>query len=256
MNLLLLVPAFFITALLYAAVGFGGGSTYNALLALSGVDYRIMPSIALICNLIVVSGGTYRFARAGHLDFRRIAPWVVLSVPAAWLGGSLHVSEKFFIGLLGLSLLFASLQMLVHPTVAEKVPFSSSGRSHPVLPFFIGAALGLLAGLVGIGGGIFLAPVLYLIRWGKAQAIAGTCSFFILVNSLAGLAGQLMKLDDMNTLGTIEEYWLLFPAVLIGGQIGSYMGALRLNPNALRFLTAVLILYVSVRLIIRWWGME
>jgi hypothetical protein len=108
---------------------------------------------------------------------------------------------------------------------------------------------------VGIGGGIFLAPVLYLIRWGRPKEIAGACSVFILANSLSGLAGQLMKLGDMQALSMIGDYWMLFPAVFIGGQIGSRMANVGLSSLAIKRLTAVLILYVSARLLLRWHGM-
>ena len=245
--------SFFMTAILYAAVGFGGGSTYNALLVLAKTDYRILPAIALICNLIVVSGGTYRFFRAGHVDFKRIMPWIIPSVPAAWLGGYLNISETLFVGLLGFSLLAAGLRMVWPEKNIETAPLPFN--QHPVLPPFIGMALGLLAGLVGIGGGIFLAPVLYLLRWDNAKKIAAACSIFILVNSLAGLIGQIIKLDNSALLGDIKSYWLLFPAVLIGGQIGSYMGAVKINPKMIRLMTSFLIFYVSIRLIWRWWGM-
>jgi len=246
--------SFFVTALLYAAVGFGGGSTYNALLVLVETDYHILPSIALICNLIVVSGGTYRFFRSGHLNFRRIFPWVVTSVPAAWLGGMLQISEVLFVGLLGFSLLLASMYML-YPPKENSIHNRSTIKRPQFLPMVIGVVLGLLAGMVGIGGGIFLAPILYLLRWDNAKAIAGTCSVFILVNSISGLIGQSMKLGNLEIMGQLNAYILLFFAVLIGGQIGSYMGAVRLNARVIRSMTALLVLYVSLRLILRWWGM-
>ncbi len=246
--------SFFVTALLYAAVGFGGGSTYNALLVLAEVDYRILPSIALICNLIVVSGGTYRFARAGHVDFKRIFPWIVSSVPAAFLGGYLNISETIFVGLLGASLLLAGVRMIYPEKKNLNLPLSAINKNR-VFPLLIGAVLGVLAGLVGIGGGIFLAPVLYLLRWGDAKKIAATCSVFILVNSLSGLIGQAIKLSHSHLLSGIGEYAPLFLAVLIGGQIGSYIGAVKLNSKITRLITALLIFYVSVRLIWRWWGM-
>ncbi len=246
--------SFFITAALYASVGFAGGSTYNALLVLAGTDYRILPTIALFCNLIVACGGTYRFARAGHVEIVRIVPWIVTSVPAAWLGGYLHVSETVFVGLLGLSLLAAGLKMFFKKSDEIVLEKSSAYKWKPLAPL-IGMTLGLLAGLVGIGGGIFLAPVLHLLRWDNAKKIAAMCSVFILVNSIAGLAGQAMKLSDTQLLADITPYWILFPAVLIGGQIGSYMGVVRLNPDMLRILTALLILYVSGRLLLRWYGM-
>lgn len=244
-----LALSFFITAILYAAVGFGGGSTYNALLVLAETDYRVLPALALICNLIVVSGGAYRFTRTGHVNLKRIAPWIMTSVPAAWLGGMLDISEALFVGILGFSLLAAGTRML-WPDNNVRLPIINK---HHFLPPIIGAGLGLLSGLIGIGGGIFLAPVLYLLRWDDAKKIAATCSIFILVNSLAGLAGHMMKLDNKE-LGSITAYWFLFLAVLVGGQIGSYIGVERLNPNILRFLTAVLILYVSMRLLWRWWA--
>ncbi len=249
-----LAALFFMTAMLYASVGFGGGSTYNALLVLVETDYRILPSIALLCNLIVVSGGTYRFTRAGHVNWRRIMPWIFTSVPAAWLGGYLHISEVLFVGLLGFSLLAAGLRMLLGQKNEEQAGQSPLSR-WPALAPVIGTVLGLLAGLVGIGGGIFLAPVLHLLRWDNARRIAATCSVFILVNSIAGLIGQAMKLSNMALLSYMAAYWMLFPAVLVGGQIGSYMGAKRLNPDMLRLLTSILILYVAGRLLLRWWGM-
>lgn len=252
--MLALPVSFFVTAVFYASVGFGGGSTYNALLVLAEVDYRILPSITLLCNLIVVSGGVWRFSRAGYVDVRRIVPWVITSVPAALIGGSLHISEELFVGLLGFSLLAAAVRML-WPKKNKQNSAHAIINQYRLLPPVIGIVLGLLAGLVGIGGGIFLAPILYLMRWDSEKKIAATCSVFILVNSASGLIGQVMKLNDMEQLGDISVYWLLFPAVLIGGQIGSTMGAKHLNPKVLSVMTALLISYVSLRLLWRWFNM-
>lgn len=243
---------FFITALLYASVGFGGGSTYNALLVLSGTDYRVLPAIALVCNIIVVAGGVWRFGTAGHISLGRVAPWIAASIPFAWIGGRLPVPEVVFVGLLGLSLAAAGIRMLLQGqprTVSEPSP------QNPWLAALLGAGLGFLSGVVGIGGGIFLAPILHLMRWGGARSIAGTCSLFILVNSLSGLAGQLAKLGDLEMLNHLAGYWMLVPAVLVGGQIGSYFGAARLAEPTLRRLTALLVLYVAGRLLLRWVGM-
>lgn len=249
-GLLFLVPAFLVTALLYASVGFGGGSTYNALLVLADTDYRILPAIALVCNLVVVSGGTWRFARAGHLHPERITPWLVASIPAAWIGGRLPVSEVLFTGLLGVSLLAAGLRMILPQTTPGAG--ATSARPDRVIALTGGAILGLLAGIVGIGGGIFLSPLLYFLGRDDPRAIAATCSVFILVNSLAGLTGQIMKLDDTAHLTPALAYWPVVPAVLVGGQIGAWMGSRRLNPLILRRLTAVLVLYVAARLVWRW----
>lgn len=247
-----LALAFFITALLYASVGFGGGSTYNALLVLNGTDYRILPAITLLCNIIVVAGGVWRFNAGGHIKLRKIAPFLAASIPFAWIGGWLPVSEIVFVGLLGASLAAAGLRMLVSGkgNVLEERP------AQPVwLAALIGGGLGFLSGIVGIGGGIFLAPILHILRWDNTRAIAGACSLFILVNSISGLAGQLMKLGDMQMAAQLGAYWAVFPAVLIGGQIGSRLGAKGLSETVMRRLTALLVLYVAGRLLLRWYGL-
>jgi len=241
--------SFFVTALIYSLAGFGGGSTYNALLVLADVDYRAIPILALCCNIVVVTLGSWRFASAGHIDWRRIWPLVILSVPLAWLGGRIEMDEMMFIGLLALSLLVSGLLMLMQPHWRREGDTLRRGRwLEPVA----GGALGFLAGVVGIGGGIFLAPVLYMLRWGNERAIAGTCAFFILVNSVAGLAGQLSK-DNARVGTALVDHWPLFPAVLAGGMIGSLLGSRRLNPKYVRTVTAVLVLYVAVRLGLRFY---
>jgi len=249
--MIFLVFAFFITAVLYASVGFGGGSTYNALLALQGTDYRILPAIALLCNIIVVIGGVWQFGSAGHFKLKRIAPFITTSIPFAWIGGRIHVSENIFLFLLGVSLLIAGAQMLFPERAETRV----RTIEQPLwLGASIGGGLGFLSGLVGIGGGIFLAPILYFLRWDSPRVIAATCSFFILVNSISGLSGQLVKLNNMQMLDTVGTYWAVFPAVLIGGQIGSRIGALNIPEKRLKQITAILVLYVALRLLLKWWS--
>lgn len=249
-----LAALFLITAGLYASVGFGGGSTYNALLVLSGADYRILPAVALACNIIVVTGGTIRFARAGHLSVRRMTPLIIASIPAAWVGGRLPISEVLFVGLLGFALLLSGLHLMVSRRAEASESAIPSLTPWPVgLP--VGGAIGFLAGIVGIGGGIFLAPALYAMRWGTARQIAAACSFFILVNSLSGLAGQLTKLGDMALLSDALAYWPLLLAVLGGGQVGAWLAAGKLRVEWMKRLTALLILYVAVRLLWRWWSL-
>jgi uncharacterized membrane protein YfcA len=253
MPLLILTGLFLLVAVAYSSVGFGGGSTYNALLILSGTDFRLIPSIALTCNILVVSGGVYHYSRAGVLSFGKLLPFIVLSIPMAWLGGRTLVSEQVFIGLLGVSLLVAAAQMLLSP--------NSSVRSstHTPLRYWLlaaptGGLIGLLAGITGIGGGIFLAPVIYFLQLAPARTIAGITSGFILANSMAGLAGQMMKAGDYSPLQGWTAAWPLFIAVIVGGQLGSRLGAYRLPESWIKRLTAVLILYVAVRLIWRWLG--
>ena len=246
-----LVATFFLTALLYASVGFGGGSTYNALLVLGHVDYRAIPVIALLCNLIVTSLGTWRFARAGEIEWRRVWPLFTLSVPLAWVGGRIVVPQIWFVGLLSGSLIVAGLAMLWRRDPLPEGTTSAVTWREPV----IGGALGLLAGMVGIGGGIFLAPLLHLMRWGGAKAIAGTCALFILVNSIAGLAGQLAKSGVGAVGATVAAHWLLFPAVAIGGLAGAVIGATRLRPRYVAVVTAVLVLYVGGQLAVRFAAM-
>lgn len=247
--MLYLALAFLLTAALYASVGFGGGSTYTALLSLTGTDFRILPAISLICNVIVVTGGVIRFARAGEMPWKRALPLVAISAPLAWLGGLAAITEEAFRLLLGGSLLVAGLLLLFQSDRADAKPPRDKAT-----PFDIGAGAGsgLLAGLVGIGGGIFLAPVLHLTRWGTARAIAATASLFILVNSIAGLAGQTMKLAGSGQgLSALAAYWPLMLAVLIGGQIGSFAALKILSQNLVRRATGVLILYVAGQLLWR-----
>jgi hypothetical protein len=246
-----LILAFFLTAGLYASVGFGGGSSYIALLAFAEVDYRQLPTIALLCNIIVVTGGTLRFQLAGQIPWRRLWPILLVSIPAAWVGGRLPVSEEFFLWTLGLTLIAAGLLLLASPVgrdVDDNHPMSST------FAIVAGGGIGLLSGIVGIGGGIFLSPLLLLTRWGSARSVAATASVYILVNSIAGLAGQNMKpqgiAHDMSLIDPIP----LYLAVLIGGQIGSHFASRVLPQRRIRQATALLILFVSVRLLWQQWA--
>jgi len=255
MPLLVLAGLFFLAAVAYSSVGFGGGSTYNALLILSGMDYRLVPVIALSCNVLVVSGGIYHYSRAGVLSIGQLFPFFVFSVPMAWLGGSLAVSEQVFIGLLGFSLLLAAAQMLVKPLTTFTVHHHTNTTRYWLVAAPAGGFIGLLAGITGIGGGIFLAPVIYLLHLAPARTVAGITSGFILVNSIAGIAGHMMKAGDYSPLQGWIMAWPLFVAVVIGGQIGSHLGAYKLPETWVKRLTAILMLYVAARLIWRWAGM-
>ncbi|VAW00285.1 Possible sulfoacetate exporter [hydrothermal vent metagenome] len=242
---------FFLTAILYASVGFGGGSTYIALLALADIDYRIIPIVALLCNIIVVTGASLRFQVSGLIPWRRAWPILLLSIPAAWLGGRIPIEREAFLLLLGSSLAIAAF-LLLSNSKPKSNPAKDTGAKKQSLLIApaIGTAIGFLSGMVGIGGGIFLAPILLLINWSDTRRIAATASIFILVNSLAGLAGQFSKTGWEEATVTIAEYWPLFVAVFLGGQIGSHLASKALTEMWIRRLTALLILYVASRI---WW---
>ncbi|WP_343345500.1 sulfite exporter TauE/SafE family protein [Sphingomicrobium sp. XHP0239] len=240
-----LAVAFFITAFFYSSVGFGGGSTYNALLVLAGLPLRQVPVIALLCNILVVSMGSRQFAAAGAFEWRRFWPLALLSIPAAWLGGYVSLPGWLFVGLLSGALFIAGVAMLYRPLETVTDRRRGEGRAADLAS---GAGLGFMAGLTGIGGGIFLSPLLHLRRWGGARLIAGTCAAFILVNSLSGLAGQVAKGLPFSSSAELLGYWPLGLAVLAGGWIGSRTGATRLKDSHLRAISAILILYVAVRL--------
>lgn len=244
----MLALLFLVTAVLYASVGFGGGSTYNALLVLADTDYRILPSVALACNLIVVTGGVWQYRRSGDLSLMFALPFVALSIPMAWLGGSMPIQQDTFVMLLGLSLLAVALGMWFQPG-----PSKATLPGSPLVNWFVGlplgAGVGLLAGMVGIGGGIFLAPLLHLLRLAEPKRIAATSSFFIMANSLAGLVGQTMKQGTTAHLHRLTDFVWLGVAVFVGGQIGSRLSTQALSARVVKRLTAALVVYVAARLL-------
>jgi uncharacterized membrane protein YfcA len=205
---------FFVVAFLYATVGFGGGSAYLAVLAMIGLPYQAIPQVALVCNLIVSGGGVWHFNRGGHYDLKTISPFMVLSVPMAYVGGYVLIGQRLFMILLGASLFAAGIRMcFTKPTVRHPRALSTVSAWSIGLP--VGAALGLLAGMVGIGGGIFLAPVLLLSGWTNEKQTAAAASLFIFLNSAAGLIGQFTKGVHIDMM--IVPLAL---AVFFGGQIG------------------------------------
>lgn len=237
--------AFLVTALLYASVGFGGGSTYAALLAWYGLDFRLLPIVALACNIVVVAGGTIRFARAGVTPWRGAMVLTALAAPAALLGGLTPIGEASFLLLLGASLILTGLAMFLPVSEAQAEEPTRLAKLAP----FVAAPIGYLAGLVGIGGGIFLAPLLHLARWNNARAIAATASLFILINSAFGLVGQLLKQGPAAIGGAMDASLPLLLAVAVGGQIGSLLAVRVLPVRWVRWLTALLVIVVGARLL-------
>ena len=242
--LIFLCVAFFAIAVLYSMVGFGGGSSYLAVLGMTGLAYQTIPSIALVCNLIVAGGGVIHFVKGGHFSFKKVLPFTVLSIPMAYLGGKLLIPKELFFLLLGLSLLIAAIRMLIPDDYFNRPREISSKKAWSVgLP--VGALLGFLSGLVGIGGGIFLSPILLFLRWVDVKQAGASASFFILVNSLSGLLGQLRK-QPLN-------YEILMPlvtAVFVGGQIGSRLGSFHLPKLHFQRILALLIASVAIKMIV------
>ncbi len=234
---------FFFIAILYAAVGFGGGSGYIAVLSFSDLPPPQLRFIALCCNVIVVLSGTALFVKHNLFSLRKTIPFVITSVPFAFLGGSIELPHQSFFILLASCLFIAGIVMLRQPQ-NTRTPQSTS----IVLNGLIGGVIGFVSGLVGIGGGIFLAPLLYLIKWDRPRVIAATSSFFILVNSVAGLIGQ-------TYAGSITVNWhILGPLLLavgIGGLIGSRLNITILTQLRVKRLTAVLVIFASLRIFYR-----
>lgn len=244
----LLLPLFAITALLYASAGFGGGSTYLALLVLTDTPFTDIPKIALCCNLAVVGGGVWHARRAGQLSWRHLLPFAAGSVPCAYLGGAISLPRDVFLILLCGSLAFAGVWLL------RPCRSNAAGQPQPVPPrtplaIAAGAGIGLLSGMVGIGGGIFLAPLMHLLGWGTARQIAASSSGFILLNSLAGLGGQFRRAPLVVDPTMLMA---LLVAVLVGGHIGSQWSMGRLGAQGIRRVTAVLVLMAAGRLAWRW----
>lgn len=239
-TVVILTITFFIIALIYSSVGFGGGSSYLALMAVMGVAPEIMRPSALLCNIVVVVGGAYIFWKEGHLDVRKSWPFIVASVPFAFLGGYWRISEHLFFLLLGSTLVLAAIALWIQPGESDR-------KLSDNLPFNLGlsAGVGLLSGIVSIGGGIFLSPILHLSRWDTARKISALASVFILANSISGLAGQFIR------NATVDWSFILplLGAVLIGGQIGSRLGARKFNPMYIRRITAALILAAGLNIL-------
>ena len=235
---------FFLTAILYASVGFGGGSTYLALLFIWGVPYTIFPIIALGCNIIVVSGNCFNYIQAGNLNLKLLVPFLIGSIPLSFIGGSIPIEKQFFEILLFFVLLITGFLLLINFN-----SYSDKEKSYRNIPYFIsiiiGAILGFISGIVGIGGGIFLSPILFLLNVAKPKHVITAASLFILINSIFGIVGQLTK--DIY-FDEIYPYFYLLIVVLIGGQIGNYLNLKIFPTRVLALITSALVLFVAIRM--------
>ena len=242
--MIILSILFFVTALIYSSVGFGGGSTYLAILLIWGVPYTIFPVLALVCNIIVVSGNSINFIRSKNININLLFPYLIGSIPFAFIGGSITIEKSLFEILLFCILLIAGIFLLIESKSFNKEQIKIN-KIPRLISISIGSIIGFMSGLVGIGGGIFLSPLLFLMKAGYPRHITSSASLFILINSIFGIAGQLTKDQVLNQ---VIAYWPLFLSVLIGGQIGSILNIKFFSNKILALITSFLVIFVAIRM--------
>ncbi len=228
-----------VVAFLYASVGHGGASGYLALMALFSMAPETMKSTALLLNLFVAGIAFYHYYRAGHFNKRLFLTFAVTSIPFAFLGGMFDIDASLYKKILGLLLIFAVLKMLpIFDKEADKK------KEVLILPgLLIGAIIGFFSGLIGIGGGIILTPLILLLHWGNMKEAAAVSALFIWVNSASGLTGQLMNGTELSSQSLI----MVLTAV-IGGYFGSYLGSKKFNNYSLRYVLALVLTIASFKL--------
>ena len=238
---------FFVVALLYSSVGFGGGSSYLAILALTGIVFTQIRFISLLCNIAVVSLNVFHFQKQQLYDWKKVIPILSFSIPLAFIGGFIEVNKNIFFILLGFTLLMASLVMWFNKKIISK----RVNASHINLTRNSSYAgiIGFISGMVGIGGGIFLAPLLHLRQWDTPKRIAATASLFILLNSISGILGY-----SLNSGVSVD--WnltiMLIIVVLVGSFLGNKISKQFLTPIQIKKGTALLIAFVSIRILIKY----
>jgi len=244
-TILLISFLFLLISFLYSAVGFGGGSSYLAILSLFITDFNTIRTHALLCNIAVVTIGCIIAYRKGFLSLKKAIPYTIFSVPAALWGATFKLSQQSFFLLLSGALILSAVALFFQ--VVRPVKPLEDRKKVLVRSVPLGTALGFLSGLVGIGGGIFLSPVLNLLNWEDTKKIAGIAGFFILVNSIGGIAGLAIS-------GTVSVSLPLtacvIGAVMVGGFAGSIISMKLLDALVIKRLTAVLILVVGIKLLI------
>ena len=238
-HLILLTLAILVVAFLYSSVGHAGASGYIAVMALFGLAPGVVKPAALVLNIVVASIGTWQFWRAGHFSWRLFWPFAVLAMPMAFLGGYTNLPAHTFKILVGIVLLASAALFLFRP--ANDTVNREPNRFVAILS---GGGLGLLAGLTGTGGGIFLTPLLLLMRWARTKTAAATSALFILLNSTAGLAGNVSSTKNPPSFALV-----LVGAAVVGGAAGSYFGSWRFNHVVIKRLLAVVLTIAGIKLI-------
>lgn len=237
----LLAGMFFLVSLAYSSVGLGGGSSYTALLTIFGASFRAIPTVSLAMNLVVTSVGTANYVRKGHLRLRLVGPFLVTSIPASYLGGTLDLPKDLFYWILLASLVFVAIRIYLYRQPKFEV------RPGPVgtlaLSLVAGVALGLLSGIVGIGGGIYLIPLVILLGLGTEKEAAACGSIFILVNSAAGLVARVQHHPV-----PLEDLLPLAGAAVLGGLVGSQLGASFLRPRTMQKILGGIVIVAIVLL--------
>jgi uncharacterized membrane protein YfcA len=235
---LALTTLIFIAATLYSSVGHAGASGYLAAMALFGVAPETMRPAALALNVLVASLATFRYTRAGQNDIRLLIPFAITSIPAAFIGGMIHVPSAYYKPLIGVILVFSAIHLL---RTAKKSNQRDRAIQPPPVPAALGTGvgLGLLAGLSGTGGGIFLSPLLLFMGWATTRNVSGIAASFILVNSIAGLLGNM---SSLQALPSALPVWA--GAVLLGGLIGTQLGTRTLTIPGIRIML-VLVLVIA-----------
>ncbi len=236
---LLIILAIFVVAVLYSSVGHGGASGYLAVMALLAVAPEVTRPTALVLNLFVASIGTVQFYRAGYFSWRIFLPFAVASIPMAFVGGMIHLPTEVYKIVLGAVLCLAAVRLAINLKGDDRV------KDPPILAcLLIGACIGLLSGMVGVGGGIFLTPVLLLMHWAETRVAAGVSVLFILVNSISGLLGNYSQVSVLP-----PGVWIWIAAAVAGGLIGSTLGSKKFDSMTMRRVLAVVLLFAGVKLI-------
>ena len=232
----------FAAALLYSSVGHAGASGYLAAMALMGVSASVMKPTALVLNIIVATIATVRFYKAGCFSWPTLWPFVIAAIPLSFVGGAIQLPTLVYKPVVGGVLLFAAVRLVDSAVKGQ----SAAAKHAPIWAAVVfGASIGLLAGLTGTGGGIFLSPLLLFLGWAEIRETAGVTAAFVLVNSIAGLAGNLASVQHLpSEIGV----WAL--AAAIGGIVGAELGSRRLAPVTLRYLLAAVLFVAGCKMMV------